>query len=353
MRLSAGAPHPLGATIDKTGTNFALFSAHAEKVELCLFDGASAREVERIALPERTGDVWHGHLAGIGAGQHYGYRVHGPYQPEYGHRFNPNKLLLDPYTREIAGQLTANELHYGFQYDSARGDLSFDRRDNAAVMPKAVVAPASGARELRPHRLVCWKDTIIYEAHVKGLTRLRQDVPAELRGTFGALCAPAIIDHLKRLGVTTIELLPIHTFIDEPFLATRGLSNYWGYNTLSFFTADRALWNARRVSHDGRSAARCRHRGHSRCRLQPHRRRRPSRPDAELPRHRQQVLLLAQGRPSALLREFHRLRECPQPLASDGSCHGRGFAASLGRGLRRGRLPVRPCDHIGARAAWL
>ena len=145
------------------------------------------RERERIALPERTGDVWHGHLAGVAAGQHYGYRVHGPYEPDHGHRFNPNKLLLDPCAREIAGQLTASELHYGFQFDSPRADLSFDRRDNAAVMPKAVVVPRAGSRKPRPQPLVAWEDTVIYEAHVKGLTQLRQDVPAELRGTFAAL----------------------------------------------------------------------------------------------------------------------------------------------------------------------
>ena len=140
---------------------------------------------------------------------------------------------------EIAGQLIASDLHYGFQFDSARADLSFDRRDNAAAMPKAVVTPQSVAATKRAAQpLVAWEDTIIYEAHVKGLTQLRQDIPAELRGTFGGLCAPAMIDHLRRLGVTTIELLPIHTFVDEPFLTTRGLSNFWGYNTLSFFTAD-------------------------------------------------------------------------------------------------------------------
>jgi isoamylase len=236
MHLSAGTPQPLGATIDSNGTNFALFSAHAERVELCLFEGE--RERERLALPERTGDIWHGHVAGIGAGQLYGYRVHGPYEPEHGHRFNPNKLLLDPYARQLAGAFTPSDLHYGFQYDGAREDLSFDRRDNAAMMPKAVVTPKVVPQAKRSRPLIAWEDTVIYEAHVKGLTKLRQDVPAELRGTFGALCAPTMIGHLKRLGVTTIELLPIHTFIDEPFLAARGLSNYWGYNTLNFFTAD-------------------------------------------------------------------------------------------------------------------
>jgi glycogen operon protein len=238
MRLTAGAPHPLGAIVDGTGTNFALFSAHAEKVELCLFDATNGRELRRIALPERTGDVWHGHIAGVGVGQHYGYRVHGPYEPDQGHRFNPNKLLLDPYAKDIAGQLVASDLHYGYQCDSEREDLSFDRRDNAAVMPKAVVAAPFERVQKRGRPLVAWEDTVIYEAHVKGLTQLKQDVPAELRGTFGALAAPAMVNHLRRLGVTTIELLPVHVFVDEPFLVERGLTNYWGYNTLNFFTPD-------------------------------------------------------------------------------------------------------------------
>jgi isoamylase len=238
MRVSAGAPGPLGATVDRRGTNFALFSAHAEKVELCLFDATSGRELQRIALPERTGDVWHGHLSGIGAGQHYGYRVHGPYEPQHGHRFNSNKLLLDPYAKQIAGQVTASDLNYGYQLGSERGDLTFDRRDNAAEMPKGVVATAPGRARKRSRPQIAWEDTVIYEAHVKGLTQLRPDVPAELRGTFSALSAPAMINHLKRLGVTAIELLPIHTFVDEPFLTEKGLTNYWGYNTLNFFTAD-------------------------------------------------------------------------------------------------------------------
>jgi isoamylase len=238
MRVSAGAPHPLGASFDGSGTNFALFSAHAEKVELCLFDAAGAREFARITLPEHTGDVWHGHLAEIAPGQAYGYRVHGPYEPAEGHRFNPNKLLLDPYARRLVGRFSWNDAHFGYRRGSAINDLSYDRRDNAGAMPKAVVtAPVPGRDATRPPR-IAWEDTIIYEAHVKGLTMLREDVPPAWRGTFRGLAAPAVIDHLKRLGVTCIELLPVHTFIDEPFLHARGLRNYWGYNTLSFFTAD-------------------------------------------------------------------------------------------------------------------
>ncbi len=237
MRVSAGMPYPLGATFDGRGTNFALFSAHAEKVELCLFD-ADGRERERVALPERTNDVWHGYLADVGAGRHYGYRVHGPYEPEQGHRFNPNKLLLDPYAKELSGQLIPSDLHYGFHYGSPREDLALDRRDNAQVMPKGVVVPQASAPRAERRPLVAWENTIIYEAHVRGLTRLRGDIPPKLCGTFAALAEPAMIAHFKRLGVTALELLPIHTFIDEPFLKARGLTNYWGYNTLNFFTAD-------------------------------------------------------------------------------------------------------------------
>jgi glycogen operon protein len=220
---------------DGSGTNFALFSANAERVDLCLFDAHGEREIERIALPERTGAVWHGHLDAIGPGQLYGYRVHGPYAPERGFRFNPNKLLLDPYARTMSGPLVLDESHFGYRLDSADADLSFDPRDSAPSMPKAVVVDERLTRSERQGPAIAWPDTIIYEAHVKGLTQLREDVPPEWRGTFRGLSSPAVIDHLKRLGVTTLELLPVHAFIDEWQLLRRGLRNYWGYNTLLFF----------------------------------------------------------------------------------------------------------------------
>jgi isoamylase len=239
MRVSAGTPYPLGATADRRGTNFALFSAHAEKVELCLFDESGERERTRVVLPERTNDIWHGHLSDVEPGQLYGYRVHGPYQPDEGHRFNPNKLLLDPYAKELAGAFIPSDLHFGYQLNSARADLSLDRRDNAHAMLKAVVTSPWSSKRKAKRPEIAWEDTIIYEVHVKGLTQLRDEVPEKLRGTFGALASRPMIKHLQRLGVTALELLPVHTFIDESFLAERGLSNYWGYNTLSFFTADR------------------------------------------------------------------------------------------------------------------
>lgn len=239
MRLSAGTCHRLGPTWDGRGTNFALFSANAEKVELCLFDSQGRREIERVTLPERSEDIWHGYLNDISPGQIYGYRVYGPYEPEHGHRFNPHKLLLDPYARRLANRLVWSDAHFGYRTGSNKEDLSFDRRDNARGMIKAVVVDETfnwGRREIRPN--VSWEDTIIYEAHVKGLTQTRQDVPPNLRGTFRGLSSPAMIDHLRRLGVTTLELLPIHGFIDDRHLIERKLSNYWGYNSIAFFAPE-------------------------------------------------------------------------------------------------------------------
>jgi isoamylase len=238
MRLSAGAPHPLGATWDGRGTNFALFSAHAEKVELCMFDRHGRREIERIVLPERTEDVWHGYLNDVAPGQLYGYRVYGPYAPERGHRFNAHKLLVDPYAKQLRGRLVWSDAHFGYRAGSSRADLSFDRRDNARGMPKAVVIDEAFTWGAESRPTIPFEDTIIYEAHVKGLTQQREDVPPAWRGTFRALAAPPVVDHLKRLGVNAIELMPIHAFVDDRHLVERGLSNYWGYNTLGFFAPE-------------------------------------------------------------------------------------------------------------------
>jgi glycogen operon protein len=215
-----------------------LFSAHATKVELCLFDSQGRRELERIALPEHTEDVWHGYLSDIAPGQLYGYRVHGPYQPEQGFRFNAHKLLLDPYAKRLAGRIVWSDAHFGYRTGTARADLSFDRRDNARGMPKAVVIDEAftWGEEKRPN--IPWEDTIFYEAHVKGFTQLREDVPRGWRGTFRGLAAPAVIDQLRRLGVTAIELLPIHAFVDDRHLVERGLTNYWGYNSIGYFAPE-------------------------------------------------------------------------------------------------------------------
>ena len=237
-RIAGGRPHPLGATWDGAGVNFALFSAHATKVELCLFDPSGRRELERLALPEYTDEVWHGYLPDAHPGQLYGYRVHGPYDPPHGHRFNPNKLLIDPYAKALHGHLHWHDAAFGYRVGSARGDLSFDRRDSAAVMPKCrVIDPAFSWGDDRPPAWP-WDQTILYEAHVRGFTQRHPAVPEALRGTFAGLAHPAVIDHLTTLGITTIELLPVHAFIDDRHLTQKGLRNFWGYNTVAFFAPE-------------------------------------------------------------------------------------------------------------------
>ncbi|MBV8837599.1 MAG: glycogen debranching protein GlgX, partial [Alphaproteobacteria bacterium] len=234
-RLAAGAPYPLGATGDGLGTNFAVFSANAERVDLCLFDPSGKRQIARFTLPERTDEVWHGYLPNAHVGLLYGYRAYGPYEPQRGYRFNPNKLLLDPYARRIAGELKWSDALFGHRVNSPRADLSFDRRDSAPGMVKGVVTDESfNWADDRPPNTP-WSDTVIYEAHLRGLSMLCEDIRPNERGTFAALAEPRIIDHLRRLGITAIELLPIHAFVQDRFLIEKGLRNYWGYNTLGFF----------------------------------------------------------------------------------------------------------------------
>jgi isoamylase len=237
-KLLAGDSNVLGATWDGLGVNFAVFSAHAERVELCLFDPTGRREVARLELPECTDEVFHGYLPEARPGLLYGYRVHGPYQPEHGHRFNPHKLLLDPYAKKLSGRLLWSDALFGYRVGSPRDDLSFDRRDSAAAMPKAVVLGDSynWGDEQRPNR--AWKDTIVYEAHLRGLTMKREDVAPNERGTFAGLADPRMIEHLVKLGVTAIELLPVHAFLQDRFLVTKHLKNYWGYSSLSFFAPE-------------------------------------------------------------------------------------------------------------------
>jgi glycogen operon protein len=236
--LEPGSPYQLGATWDGLGVNFAVFSAHAEKIELCVFDPSGRREIARLPLPEWTDEVWHGYLPDAQPGLLYGYRAYGPYAPQDGHRFNPNKLLLDPYAKSLSGQVRWTDALFGYRLNAARGDLSFDRRDSAPAMPKAVVVDDSFSWEADRRPQTPWSETIIYEAHVKGLTQLLEDVRPHERGTFSALAHPTIIGHLKRLGVTAIELLPIHAFLQDRALIEKGLSNYWGYNTQSFFAPE-------------------------------------------------------------------------------------------------------------------
>ncbi|HEU4438431.1 MAG TPA: glycogen debranching protein GlgX, partial [Methylomirabilota bacterium] len=237
-RITEGLPHPLGATWDGLGVNFALFSAHAVKVELCLFDDTGARELERIELPEYTDEVWHGYLRDVRPGTVYAYRVHGPYEPDAGHRFNPNKLLLDPYAKGHVGHLSWRPEIFGYTIGAADEDRSFDQRDSAPFVPKCrVIDPAfTWTRDRRP--ATPWERTVIYEAHVKGLTRLHPLVPEALRGTFAGLARPEVWEYLKGLGITAVELLPIHAFVDDGYLLEKGLTNYWGYNSIGFFAPD-------------------------------------------------------------------------------------------------------------------
>jgi isoamylase len=237
-RLREGRPFPLGATWTGLGVNFALFAASATKVELCLFDESGEREVERIELPEFTDEVWHGFLSDGRPGSFYGYRVHGPYDPGNGHRFNPNKLLLDPYAKAILGRLDWHPALFGYRKESG-DDLTFDERDSAPFVPRCrVIDPAFTWGDDRPPRTP-WERTIIYEVHVRGYTKLHPDVPEHLRGTFRGIAEPAVLDHLRRIGITAVELLPVHTFVNDVHLLDRGLVNYWGYNSNSFFAPAR------------------------------------------------------------------------------------------------------------------
>ncbi|TBY70779.1 glycogen debranching enzyme GlgX [Rhizobium leguminosarum bv. viciae] len=223
----------LGAEYIGSGTHFAIFSAHAEQIELCLFSPDRKKEVARLPLPKREGDIWSGYIAGVGPGTVYGYRAHGPYDPAAGHRFNPNKLLLDPYAKQVTGELVWDDALFGYQI--GEDDLSFDERDSAPFMVKGVVQDPdfdwAGEEAIRRP----WPDTIIYEAHVRGLTMTHPKVPDRLRGTFLGMCSDPIIDHLVKLGISAIELLPIQYFLDDRYLLENNLRNYWGYQTLGFF----------------------------------------------------------------------------------------------------------------------
>ena len=235
LRVWPGTPYPLGASWDGEGTNFALFSEHATGVELCLYGRPEdAEESHRIDVVERTDLIWHAYLPDVRPGQLYGYRVHGPYEPEQGHRFNPNKLVLDPYAKAVTGQPRWDDSLFGYRVGDADADLSFDARSSAGDMPKcAVVDPAFPWGDDR-HPAVPWNRSVIYECHVRGLTMLHPGVPPELRGTYLGMASDPIIDHLLSLGVTAVELMPVHQFINDRVLVERGLTNYWGYNSIAF-----------------------------------------------------------------------------------------------------------------------
>ncbi|MEH3146176.1 MAG: glycogen debranching protein GlgX [Methylobacterium frigidaeris] len=238
LRVKEGQPFPLGATWDGLGVNFALFSAHATKVELCLFDDSGETEIERIELPEYTDEVWHGYLPDARPGTIYAYRVHGPYEPEAGHRFNPNKLLLDPYAKALVGSVKWDPALFGYVMESG-DDTTFDTRDSAPFVRKCrVIDPAfTWGRDQKPN--IPWDKTVFYETHVKGFTKLHPAVPEKLRGTYAGLGTPQVLDYIRSLGVTSVELLPIHSFVNDSYLLEKDLVNYWGYNTLSFFAPAR------------------------------------------------------------------------------------------------------------------
>ncbi|WP_321962742.1 glycogen debranching protein GlgX [Paraburkholderia sp. J7] len=237
-RIVEGQPFPLGATWNGRGVNFALFSANATKVELCLFDKNGLRELERIELPEYTDEVWHVYLPDLEPGAIYGYRVHGPYEPQAGHRFNPNKLLLDPYAKAHVGALRWHPAVFGYTIGSPDGDLSFDTRDSARYVPRCRVVDQGFIWHHPMRERVARERTIIYETHVRGYTIRHPDVPPEERGTFAGLAQTPVLEYIRGLGVTSVELMPVHTFVNDSHLLERGLTNYWGYNTIGFFAPD-------------------------------------------------------------------------------------------------------------------
>ncbi len=239
MRTYPGNPYPLGASWDGQGTNFALFTDNAEKVELCLFESENdEKEAIRIPLKERSHSVWHVYIPGLKPGQLYGYRVYGPYNPQNGHRFNPNKLLIDPYAKALSGVNNWNDGLFGYNFDDESKDLSFNGVDSAPFIPKSVVIDEDFDWEGDKQLKIPYHKSIIYETHVKGFTMLNPDIPEDIRGTYSGLAHPSTINYLKKLGITSVELMPIHHFITDKHLDDHGLTNYWGYNSIGFFAPD-------------------------------------------------------------------------------------------------------------------
>jgi isoamylase len=233
-----GKPYPQGATWDGSGVNFSIYSEDAKGVNLCLFEDPCSAECETIAVREATGRIWHCYVQGVGPGQYYGFRIEGPYEPENGLRFNPAKLLIDPYAKALAGNLDWNAPVFGYEVGNPDEDLKRDDRDDAAAVPKGVVTvPAFDWENDRPP-LTPLHDSIIYEVHVKGFTARHPEIPEDIRGTYAAFIHPLIIEYLKNLGITAVELMPVHAFLDDKFLLDRGLRNYWGYNTINYFSPE-------------------------------------------------------------------------------------------------------------------
>lgn len=239
LGIRPGAPYPLGSTWDGEGVNFAIFSENATKVELCLFENAEAKaENVKIEIEEVSHNIWHVYVQGIKPGQLYGYRFHGPYEPEKGHRFNPNKLVIDPYAKALSGTIDWDDSLFAYEIGNEQEDLSFSEKDSAPHLPKSIVIDPAFDWENVTAPKIPYHDTIIYEAHVKGLTKLHPEVPAEIQGTYAGIAHPVMIQYLKDLGITAIELMPVHHFVSDRHLLEKGLTNYWGYNTLGFFAPD-------------------------------------------------------------------------------------------------------------------
>ena len=235
MRVWPGSPHPLGATWNGEGVNFALFSENATAVQLCLFDEATAGEpTATITMAERTDNVWHAYLPDVRPGALYGYRVDGPYEPTKGHRFNPSKLLIDPYAKAVSGAIRWSDELFGYRIGDEQADLSFDARDSAGAMPKCLVVDPAFTWEDDRAPNTPWNQTVIYETHVRGMTARHPGVPEHLRGTYLGLASDPVIDHLLGLGVTAVELMPVHHFVADRHLVDQGLTNYWGYNSIAF-----------------------------------------------------------------------------------------------------------------------
>ncbi len=298
LQVWPGHPYPLGATWDGAGVNFALYSTRATAVTLCLFDHADKHETARIPLVEHTDQVWHGYVPTLQPGQLYGYRVEGPFDPQAGLRFNPSKLLVDPYARAVTGGVVWDDALFGYQIGHEEQDLSTDTRDSAAYMPKGIVIdPAFDWGEEHPPHTPLHR-SVVYEVHVKGFTIRHPGVPEALRGTYAGLATPAVLEHLTSLGVTAVELLPVHFKVNDRHLVERGLSNYWGYNTLGYFAPDpryAAADHPAEVVREFKAMVKTLHaardRGHPGCGVQPHGGGQPSRPHPELQGGGQPLLL--------------------------------------------------------------
>ncbi len=233
-----GKPYPQGATWDGLGVNFSLYSEGATGVDLCLFDESGTEEIQTVRIRECTGHIWHCFLPGIRLGQLYGYRVQGPYEPEQGLRFNPAKLSIDPYVKALTGEVDWNAPVFGYELGNPDADLKRDENDSAPAVPKGVVTTPHFDWENDRPPLTPLHDSILYEVHVKGITATHPQIPDQIRGTYAGLTHPLIVEHLKSLGITAVELMPIHAFLDDKFLLDKGLKNYWGYNSINFFSPE-------------------------------------------------------------------------------------------------------------------